>query len=206
MDSAILNTVFGELPAVLRKSAADDLKRFMTRQETVQLLRRFFRDGDSSCLDFGLSEMVTVGNLVALMKQTSICTNLESGLRVICTSIYSPPQGKGDKSSRIGHIYNYRIVVENLSDKAYQLLGRTWRFSSPGFEDFVLPKWQPGVIGEQPVISIGESFAYMSSCVVHNKNGGEMEGGFQLLACEQGRKVEISVAPCRLLPRTILTD
>lgn len=206
MHNAVLQTLTSEWPSALRDTKAKNyvnLKgRIMQQSDFSALVRESFRRGDSTCIDFGLSELKTLSELLTLAEQTSI--KVTDGVKVSCTTMYSPQvnaeSGRGTQS--VGNVYYYRIVIENTSDSTVQLLGRHWRFSANGFDDFVVDKFQPGVIGEQPVLAPGQGFSYMSSTSIHNSKGGTMSGAFEFLRCGKDEKFEVEVGVTRLLPRS----
>ena len=61
-----------------------------------------------------------------------------------------------------------------------------------------VPKYQPGVIGETPLLKPGQAFEYMSCTQVSTKEG-TMQGSF-LMSSSDGSFFEAIVAPFKLLP------
>jgi len=203
MDAAILKTLLGDWPNLLQSAKASLYRRIMSKKEYLDLIRRCFREGDKSCLDFAINNISTVSELVAILRTTSMTTT--DGIRVICSTIASPaPPNKSD--SKLHHVYFYRIVVENVSSKVVQLLARSWVFSCSGAQDQVVARWQPGVIGETPVLAPGDSFVYMSSAGISSAEGGTMRGAFNMLQCEgeDNKKFVVEVGETRLLPTKAL--
>ena len=202
MDAAILKTLLGDWPNLLQSAKASLYRRIMSKKEFLDLIRRCFREGDKSCLDFAINNISTVSELVAIAKTTSLTTT--DGIRVICSTVASPAPPNNKSDSKLHHVYFYRIVVENISSKVVQLLARSWVFSCSGAEDQVLARWQPGVIGETPVLAPGDSFVYMSSAGISSAEGGTMRGAFNMLQCEENKKFEVEVGETRLLPTKAL--
>jgi ApaG protein len=63
----------------------------------------------------------------------------------------------------------YQIHIENRSDTAAQLLSRSWRIvDANGTTQMVEGD---GVVGEQPVIAIGQAFSYRSGVALATPSG-----------------------------------
>jgi ApaG protein len=209
LDKAVLHALLGDWPRCLHK-IRDEVylksKRKLSREDLKSLVRRCFREGDAAtCLDFALESLKSLQELVALNDQTSDTTT--NGVRVLVTTLYSAKDrhiraSQGDPRS-VGYPHYYRVQIENLSNSTVQLLGRHWRFSAQGFEDVVVPKYAPGVIGEQPVLAPNQGFKYMSSTVIHKKEGGTMCGSFEFQICDgKAQRFEVMVGETKLLPRS----
>lgn len=65
--------------------------------------------------------------------------------------------------------YSYTIKIGNFSDKTVKLLGRKWMIKQ--FDGLIDTVEADGVVGEQPVISQGESYTYTSFCLLKGKTG-----------------------------------
>ncbi|MBL6772157.1 MAG: Co2+/Mg2+ efflux protein ApaG [Alphaproteobacteria bacterium] len=63
----------------------------------------------------------------------------------------------------------YRIVVENQGDETVQLISRYWHITDA--RGNVEEVRGPGVVGDQPTISPGESFSYESGCPLSTPSG-----------------------------------
>ena len=75
----------------------------------------------------------------------------------------------------------YHIRIENESALAVQLITRHWEITDGrGARHLVDGE---GVVGEQPVITPGGSYDYVSGCPL-NTPSGSMEGSFQMLSEE----------------------
>ena len=55
----------------------------------------------------------------------------------------------------------------------------------------------PGVVGEQPMLSPGESFQYTSGCRL-NTSTGVMRGTYQMVNAESGEHFDVAIAPFAL--------
>ena len=200
MDTAVLNTLISDWPPLLFPAKAEGYKsRCISRETYLSLVKQCARAGDANCLDFALEHVKSVSELVQLGQQTSI-TRTE-GLTVTCTAVFSPPADRALSREGPGNVYFYRISIENTGGAVVQILGRHWVFKAAGYEDMVVPKFQPGLIGEKPVLAKGEGFLYMSSCSIHNPKGGSMEGSLQVKRVGGDEAVfELPLAPVALRP------
>ncbi|MGY6709335.1 MAG: Co2+/Mg2+ efflux protein ApaG [Rhizobiaceae bacterium] len=67
------------------------------------------------------------------------------------------------------YVWGYRITIANGSDEDVQLLSRYWRITDGlGRVEEVRG---PGVVGEQPELSPGDSFQYTSGCPLKTSSG-----------------------------------
>ncbi|MEL7483743.1 MAG: Co2+/Mg2+ efflux protein ApaG [Planctomycetota bacterium] len=112
--------------------------------------------------------------------------SLTSGVRVRVTPEYeayqSLPQGGN-------HVFSYRILISNESDRRVQLLCRRWVIiDSDGDREVVEGD---GVVGEQPVIEPGESYQYGSWCRLATE-WGTMEGSYEMHA-EPGETLRVTI-------------
>jgi ApaG protein len=64
--------------------------------------------------------------------------------------------------SREGHMFAYRITIENHGDFTVKLLRRHWYINDIAFEKSEVEG--EGVVGQQPVLEPGESHSYVSGC------------------------------------------
>jgi ApaG protein len=60
------------------------------------------------------------------------------------------------------YFFNYRIFIENKGSNSIQLLHRHWMVEHLIYG--IQHVDGPGVIGEQPVIEVGDCFEYVSGC------------------------------------------
>ena len=67
------------------------------------------------------------------------------------------------------YVWGYRILISNLSAKTVRLMTRYWHITDEnGQVDEVRG---PGVIGEQPVLSPGDTYEYSSGCPLDTPSG-----------------------------------
>jgi len=62
----------------------------------------------------------------------------------------------------------------------------------------------PGVVGEQPVLTTGESFQYTSGCPLKTSTG-VMRGTYQMVT-EEGDRFDVEIAPFALHEPTPFTN
>ena len=78
----------------------------------------------------------------------------------------------------------YTVVIANHSEETVQLESRYWRITNAIGE--VQEVSGPGVIGEQPILSPGDSFQYTSGCPL-NTPSGTMVGHYVMRGESGGR-------------------
>lgn len=82
-------------------------------------------------------------------------------------------------------VFSYKITISNRSDQTVQLLSRHWIIQDANQK--VEEIYGEGVIGEQPVISPGESYTYTSGAIIETEIG-TMEGRYFLVTKSQQPK------------------
>ncbi len=83
----------------------------------------------------------------------------------------------------------YHIRIENVSDKAAQLISRHWEISDArGMIQMVDGE---GVVGDQPLIRPGQAYDYVSGCPLTTTSGA-MVGSYQMIG-EDGARFEIAI-------------
>lgn len=95
-------------------------------------------------------------------------------VEVHVSSSYMPE--RSDPDSQL-FFFTYTVTITNLGSLPCQLLSRHWIITDAlGNEQEVRG---PGVVGEQPRIDVGQSFAYSSFCPLSTPVGS-MRGSYQL--------------------------
>jgi ApaG protein len=90
--------------------------------------------------------------------------------------------------------FHYTVRITNEGDGTVQLLSRHWVITdATGHTEEVKG---PGVVGEQPVLSPGESFQYTSGCPLKTSTG-VMRGTYQMVT-EDGDHFDVEIAPFAL--------
>jgi ApaG protein len=91
--------------------------------------------------------------------------------------------------------WSYHVRIENGSDKAVQLLSRTWTITDGrGTVHEVVGE---GVVGEMPLIAPGASFDYVSGCPLETSSG-TMIGSYRMVD-EDGGAFEVAIPRFQLL-------
>lgn len=86
-------------------------------------------------------------------------------------------------------VWAYQIEIVNLSGVTVQLMARRWVITDGlGHVEEVRG---PGVVGEQPVIAPGDSYAYASGCPLGTSTGS-MVGAYYMTDAE-GRSFEAAI-------------
>jgi ApaG protein len=95
-------------------------------------------------------------------------------IEVSVESFYLPDRSEPDESR---YVWAYRITIDNQSEETVKLLTRYWHITDgTGHVEEVRG---PGVVGEQPELSPGDSYQYMSGCPLGTPSG-IMVGAFTM--------------------------
>ena len=97
-------------------------------------------------------------------------------IEVVVTTSYLPERSDPSKSQ---YAFAYHISIENHDESPAQLLNRRWVITDGNAH--VKEVQGEGVVGEQPVISPGESYQYTSGVTLDTKVG-TMEGSYQMMS------------------------
>jgi len=122
-------------------------------------------------------------------------TKITRGITVSVQPFYLEDQSSPDDSR---YVWAYRVNIENNSVETVQLMRRHWRITD------ALGRTQevegPGVVGEQPRLSPGQSFEYTSGMPLQTPSGF-MTGTYQMMSAD-GEQFEIDIPAFSLdLPR-----
>ena len=91
--------------------------------------------------------------------------------------------------------WSYHVRIENGSDKAVQLLSRSWTIvDGHGTVHEVVGE---GVVGEMPLIAPGSSFDYVSGCPLDTPEG-TMSGSYRMVD-EDGSAFDVDIPRFQLL-------
>lgn len=110
---------------------------------------------------------------------------------VSVTTRYLPEQSQPEQN-RFAFAYNVTIV--NQGQLPAKLLSRHWLITDG--DGRVQEVRGAGVVGQQPLIAVGESHTYSSGTVMATRVG-TMQGSYQMLA-EDGKQFDALIAPFRL--------
>ena len=86
-------------------------------------------------------------------------------------------------------VWGYRVEIENRGSTTAQLVSRHWTITDGAGRIEVVEG--PGVVGEQPTIRPGESYAYASGCPLSTPSG-VMVGRYQMVG-DDGQRFEIDI-------------
>jgi len=113
------------------------------------------------------------------------------GIRVQVTSYYDPERSSPQEDY---YFFGYQVRISNVGGETAQLLSREWIITNSNGE--VQKVQGPGVVGEQPVISPGETFEYTSFCPL-NTPVGSMQGSYRMVS-DRGESFDAQIAPFSL--------
>jgi ApaG protein len=115
-----------------------------------------------------------------------------NNVRVEVESQYAPEHSQPFRSQ---WFFYYTIRITNESDETVQLLSRHWIITDANGQ--VEEVRGPGVVGEQPVLSPGESFQYTSGCPLKTSTG-TMHGTYEMVMADGGEHFDVEIAPFAL--------
>jgi len=87
------------------------------------------------------------------------------------------------------YLWAYQVTIENQGRETVQLLSRHWMITNARGE--LTEVKGPGVVGEQPVLKPGESYAYTSGAPLNTPSG--MMGGAYQMESESGERFDIEI-------------
>ena len=90
--------------------------------------------------------------------------------------------------------FSYTVIISNNGQLPTKLLSRHWVITDG--DGRVQEVRGPGVIGQQPLIAVGQQHTYSSGTVLTTRVGN-MQGSFQMLA-DDGKRFDALIAPFRL--------
>jgi ApaG protein len=99
---------------------------------------------------------------------------------------YLPDQSDPDEHR---FVWGYSVEVENRSGESAQLVSRHWIITDASGR--VEEVKGLGVVGEQPTIRPGETYAYASGCPLSTRSG-LMVGSYEMIS-DAGMRFEIAV-------------
>lgn len=110
------------------------------------------------------------------------------GITVSVTPAFLEAQSDPDNGR---WVWAYTIAIENEGTETVQLRSRHWQITdASGRLEEVRG---PGVVGEEPVISPGDSFTYTSGCPLQTPSGF-MRGSYRMER-EDGTSFDIAIPP-----------
>ena len=116
---------------------------------------------------------------------------LTNNVRVEVESQYAPEHSQPFQSQ---WFFYYTVRITNEGVKTVQLLSRHWIITDATGQ--IEEVKGPGVVGEQPVLTTGESFQYTSGCPLKTSTG-VMRGTYQMVTAD-GDRFDVEIAPFAL--------
>lgn len=105
----------------------------------------------------------------------------------VCVEPFYLEEQSDPEDSR--YVWGYRIVITNHSNEPVRLTHRYWHITDQnGLVDEVAG---PGVVGETPRLSPGDSYEYSSGCPLDTPSG--MMHGHYLMEADDGRIFEVKI-------------
>jgi ApaG protein len=102
----------------------------------------------------------------------------------------TPQFMEAESSPRDGRFFwAYTVEIVNQADQTVQLVARHWRITDANGQLHEVKG--PGVVGEQPVLRVGESYTYTSGCPLDTPHGS-MVGAYQMVT-ESGDAFEAAI-------------
>ena len=113
------------------------------------------------------------------------------GIKVHVEAEYAPERSRPSENQ---WFFLYTITISNEGAETAQLVSRHWIITDgTGRVEEIK---DAGVVGKQPVLAPGESFAYTSGCPLETPFG-VMEGSYQMVAAS-GDRFDAKIAPFTL--------
>ncbi|MDT4871204.1 CO2+/MG2+ efflux protein ApaG [compost metagenome] len=110
---------------------------------------------------------------------------------VSVTTRYLPEQSQPEQNR---FAFAYDVTIVNQGQLPAKLLSRHWLITDG--DGHVQEVRGAGVVGQQPLIAVGDSHTYSSGTVMATRVG-TMQGSYQMLA-EDGKQFDALIAPFRL--------
>lgn len=119
------------------------------------------------------------------------CTT--NGIKVSVLAKYHPEHSNPEEPK---YMFSYRVRIHNKSRRRVQLLRRHWHI----FDSFGLIREVEGegVIGEQPMLSVGETHEYNSWCNL-SADMGRMHGTYLMVDMATQEQFEIQIPAFNLV-------
>lgn len=108
------------------------------------------------------------------------------GIAVAVTPVFLEEQSKPKDGQ---FVWAYHVEISNQSSRTVQLLTRYWHITDAHGQ--VQEVRGDGVVGAQPILEPGESFAYTSGCPLGTPSG-VMVGSYGMVT-EDGAAVEVAI-------------
>lgn len=120
------------------------------------------------------------------------------GIKISVNSVFC---GVQERNQQKHYLFDYYIVIENLSANTVQLHSRHWEiYDSLNYTETVEGE---GVIGIQPTLKSGEKHAYKSHCILLS-NCGSMKGYYNMVDFTNRTTFKVDVPQFQLQTEAVL--
>ncbi|MBX3461769.1 MAG: Co2+/Mg2+ efflux protein ApaG [Planctomycetes bacterium] len=127
------------------------------------------------------------------MTNTPHSDTTTQGIRIQAAAEFRPQESE-PKSGRF--VFRYKITMHNVGEAPAKLLSRHWIIvDADGRREETRGR---GVVGEQPKLGVGESYAYVSYCPLPTA-WGTMEGSYTFER-DDGSRFQVRVGRFFLVP------
>src|SRR6267154_4604335 len=109
--------------------------------------------------------------------------------RGIVVSVETTNLEADSSTGNSNYIWAYRVTIENQGRETVQLRSRHWMITNARGE--LTEVKGPGVVGQQPFLKPGESYAYTSGAPLNTPSG--MMGGSYQMESERGERFDIEI-------------
>lgn len=116
----------------------------------------------------------------------------QNQIDVSVTSRYLPEQSQPEQNR---FAFAYTVTLRNHGQQPAKLLSRHWIITDG--DAHVQEVRGPGVIGQHPLLAVGEEYSYSSGTLMSTQVGF-MQGSYQMLA-DDGTTFDAPIAPFRLV-------
>ena len=113
-------------------------------------------------------------------------TAITRGILVSVETTYLEANSSPDNAH---YLWAYRVTIENQGRETVQLRSRHWMITNARGE--LTEVKGPGVVGEQPLLKPGESYAYTSGAPLNTPSG--MMGGSYQMETAAGEQFDIEI-------------
>ena len=118
---------------------------------------------------------------------------ITKGIQVSVESTYQPDFSNPQQNH---YVFTYKVRIDNKSNHTVQLLRRRWEIFDATENRKIIEG--EGVVGQQPILEVGESHTYVSGCNL--KSGmGKMRGAFTLEKLRDGQLWEVVIPEFQLI-------
>lgn len=116
----------------------------------------------------------------------------QNQIDVSVTSRYLPEQSQPEQNR---FAFAYTVTLRNHGQQPAKLLSRHWIITDG--DAHVQEVRGPGVIGQHPLLAVGEEYSYSSGTLMSTQVGF-MQGSYQMLG-DDGTTFDAPIAPFRLV-------